>query len=85
MIISDLDYLESIQETDTMHVNGGDAVATSNAVAFASGKSTATNVFSRTIAISKLGFSLAASSSGASAKSTGGSAFAASSSSSSVG
>ena len=75
MIISDLDYLDSILETDAVHLNGGNAVANSGAWAIASGSSTATNIVFQNLAISNRSGSLAASSVRSSAKSTGGNVF----------
>lgn len=75
MIISDIDYLFFIPETDVMSLNGGEAVATSTGLAIATGSSTATNILSQILAISKLGYSRATSSTTSSAKSSDGSTF----------
>jgi hypothetical protein len=84
MIISDLDYLDSILETDAIHLNGGSAVANSTAWAVASGSSTATSILFQNLAISNPNGSLAASSVRSSAKATGGNAFSAAFSSASA-
>ncbi len=84
MIISDLSYLYLIPETSAMNLNGGDAVATSTALAIASGSSTATKIDFKNLAISGANFSLAASSVRTSSKSTGGSTFSFASSSASA-
>ena len=44
MIISDLSYMYLIPATSAMNLNGGSAVATSTALAIASGLSTATKI-----------------------------------------
>jgi hypothetical protein len=84
MIISDLDYLDSIVETDAIDLNGGNAVANSTALAIATGSSTATSIIFKNLAISNPGGSLAASSVRSSAKSTGGNTFSAAFSSASA-
>lgn len=43
MIISDIDYLESIAEADAMHLSGGYATALSQFSAFSFGNSTSTS------------------------------------------
>jgi hypothetical protein len=84
MIISDLDYLHSIPETETINLNGGNAIANSAAWAIASGSSTSTNIVFQNLTISNLTSSLAGSSVRSSAKSTDGSVFSAAFSSASA-
>lgn len=62
MIISDLDYLDSILETSAMHLNGSGARAFSKFSAEAYGKSTNISAFVKNLAISKPNTSISMSS-----------------------
>ncbi len=85
MIISDIDYLHSITETDVIHLNGGDAVTISKAWTIAYGSSTASNIVIKNQAISKPRYSFSASSVSATSKSSDGTTISYASSSSSSG
>jgi hypothetical protein len=76
MQICDLDYLELVSETSTMHLNGGKAVAISAFSASAFGDATSINTFLRNLAISGSNGSLANSSVHIASISSGGSTFA---------
>jgi hypothetical protein len=80
MHICDLDYLESIPETSTIHLNGGRAVAISAFSASAFGDATSINTFLQNLAISRSGGSFANSSVHVTSISSGGSTFASASS-----
>ena len=55
MIISDLDYLESMSETHAMQLNGGGARAIANFFGQTLGNSTNTNAIVKNLAISNPG------------------------------
>lgn len=80
MLICDLDYLDTIPETSTMHLNGGQAVAISAFSASAFGDATSINTFLKNIIISGTGGSFANSSVRVNSISSGGSTFASASS-----
>lgn len=62
MIISDIDYLESLDETYTKHLNGGRAIAISGFSAEAYGNSTNISIILKNRAISRSGFDFTSSS-----------------------
>jgi hypothetical protein len=72
MKISDLSYLYLVPEASTIDLNGGNALATSTALAIAYGLSTATKIDFKNLAISGTDFSLASSSVRSSSRSSGG-------------
>jgi hypothetical protein len=72
MKISDLSYLYLVPEACTLDLNGGNAMATSTALAIASGLSTATKIDFKNLAISRADFSFATSSTRSSSRSSGG-------------
>ena len=80
MHICDLDYLDTIPETCTMHLNGGKAVAISAFSASAFGDATSINSFLKNLTISASGGSFANSSVRVNSISSGGSTFASASS-----
>ncbi|BDA66773.1 hypothetical protein RIVM261_055630 [Rivularia sp. IAM M-261] len=72
MIISDIDYLDSISETCSMHVNGGSALAISGFSTQAYGSSTSVVTFLKNLAVSNPRYSKARSSVMAAATASGG-------------
>lgn len=61
MIISNLDYLESIPETCAMYLNGGNSIANANFSAYVYGDSTNINTIVKNLANSSFGHNNASS------------------------
>jgi len=80
MLICDLDYLDFIPETSTMHLNGGNAVAISGFSASAFGDATSIDTVLKNLTSSRSGYFLATSSVRVTSTSSNGSIFASASS-----
>ncbi|MEG4323246.1 MULTISPECIES: hypothetical protein [unclassified Microcoleus] len=82
MIISDLDYLDSMPETSAMYLNGSGAVAISGFLATASGMSAYTGTVLNNLVINRPSGSFAISSANVISIASGGTVFASASASS---